>query len=353
MSQEEHDGTTLLQRNAQRGETPADLSPLFQVVETPTAGRAAFASNDIPAGTDIFRCTQPFAHVIYKQFRKEVCATCFRYDGGRKMKVGYMAGNGKDYRGIAWFCSAECKQAWEARMGDQGIEALLAIHGALARVKKATSVGDVRQKPLSEEDIGTAWQRACARSPAKDIRLIDEEDNEDTLLFLLDGMLARQRDPSAWEKVLSLNPTLAPYLSDPSLLASHIRIYDFLRVHLPAALLLCCDPATTLALVTREAGNSFGIWEQGVEDDGEMLGYGTWVEASFFNHSCEPNLKKRIDGPVFDFYTLSDVGAGGELCINYIGDAKDAPFRERQAMLQKGWGFACRCTKCVRQSADP
>ena len=348
MTQLEDGIDDLLARNAQREETPAHLSHYFRVEDTQTTGRAAFANESIPAGTDIFRCSAPFVHVIYKQFRKEVCATCFRYDGGRKMKVGYMAGDGKEYRGLAWFCSIACKTQWEARMGEAGVEAVLAIHSALARVKKAASVGDARTKPITESEIEIAWQRAAASTPANDIRLIDEEDNEDTLLFLLDGILARAREPEKWHALLSLNPTLAPYYSDPSLLASHIRIYDFLRVHLPRGSRPHAVPSTLLALITREAGNSFGIWEQDVEDDGEMLGYGTWIESSFFNHSCEPNLKKRIDGPVFDFYTLSDVDAGQDLCINYIGDAREAPVKERQAILQKGWGFFCGCRKCAR-----
>lgn len=268
------------------------------------------------------------------------------------MKVGYMTGSGsKDLRGIAWFCSEECKQSWQARLGGDAIAAIAAIHNALAKVKKAASVGDARRATLTEQEIEAAWRQAESREPLKDIRLINEEDNEDTLLFLLDGILACKRDPTAWIGFLSLNPTLAPYQNEPSLLASHIRLYDFLRVHLPQACLDACTPVVILALITREAGNSFGIWEQGVEDDGEMLGYGSWVESSFFNHSCEANMKKRIDGPVFDFYSLTDVKAGDELRINYIGDAKDASRQERQDILQKGWAFQCQCGKCLRDAS--
>lgn len=276
------------------------------------------------------------------------------------MKVSYMAGDGKDFRGLAWFCSTSCLGKWKQRMGEAGLEALLAITVAVAKHKKAKRVGDSDDKSkgkatgMIDEDIERAWRTAVEKPARKDIRLIDEEDDENTLFFFLDGLIARYNSAQEWSKFLSLNPSLKPYDDKPSLLASHIRIYDFLRVHLPqsSGISQFCTPETIFALFTRDFGNSFGIWEDIECEDGEMLGYGCWVEASFFNHSCENNLKKRVRGRVFHFYTSEDVeNAGEQLTINYIGEEKDAPLVKRRAQLQKGWGFCCQCPKCSRDEA--
>ena len=376
------DISELLDANAVRRPTPSLDSPFFVVQETPHAGRGAFSSRAIPSGTDLFECDSPSVNVVYKPFKKEVCGWCFRYEGGRKMKVAHMSNesaNGTGGIGLAWFCSEICRSWWKARLGDAGIAALSTVTVALSKHKRAKLPSQANEKPegnvrtanvdskgvdksvedrlahappVTEADIEEAWARTAHAPPNSTLRLIEDVDDENALLFLLDGMVVRHQSPAIWDKLLSLNPSLTPYTSRPGVLASHIRLYDFLRLYLPPTSPIrdYCTPETILALVTRDFGNSFGIWEAVDFEDGEMLGYGCWVEASFFNHSCEPNLKKRISGRTFQFYTIREVAhAGEQLTINYIGEAKDAPLAERRAQLQKGWGFCCQCTKCLRE----
>ena len=285
--------------------------------------------------------------IVYKPFRKEACNFCFHYDNGRKMKIAFIAGEGKTARGLAWFCSEECKEHWVANMGKVGIDALRSISAALLKSQKAGSVGDDVHKQITPSCIVEAWRKA-SESPPQGVRLIHEEDDEDTLAYLLNGMIAHFNSKAAWHDFLSLAPSLQPYLNHSPNLASHIRLYDFLRLHLPKPMLSSCEPEIVVDLVTRDRGNSFGIFELDLPD-GEMLGYGTWVAASFFNHSCRPNLSKKTSGRALHFYTLREAKEGDELCISYIGDAKSMSLRERRKRLQAGWSFICQCEWCSEE----
>ncbi|EGO01217.1 hypothetical protein SERLA73DRAFT_134509, partial [Serpula lacrymans var. lacrymans S7.3] len=57
----------------------ATLAADLILIQTPTSGRALIATRTIPADTPILIAPAPFAHVIYRTFRKEVCAACFKY----------------------------------------------------------------------------------------------------------------------------------------------------------------------------------------------------------------------------------------------------------------------------------
>lgn len=73
---------------------------------------------------------------------------------------------------------------------------------------------------------------------------------------------------------------------------------------------------------------------------------------TFFNHSCEPNLVMRSSmadmGGAVAFYAKRDIAAGTELTIAYTNDA---PLELRQMQLRAQYGFECKCSKCLRESA--
>ncbi|KAG1799194.1 uncharacterized protein BJ212DRAFT_1218417, partial [Suillus subaureus] len=55
---------------------------------TPHGGRSLFAFQPIAQGTKIFAREVPFAHVIYKDYRREVCAQCFAYAASTSRSIG-------------------------------------------------------------------------------------------------------------------------------------------------------------------------------------------------------------------------------------------------------------------------
>ena len=62
----------------------------YDIQPTAYGGRGAFARSLIPKGTLILSCPGPYASVIFRRFKREVCAWCFAYafeSGKRKWSV--------------------------------------------------------------------------------------------------------------------------------------------------------------------------------------------------------------------------------------------------------------------------
>ncbi|KAF5339747.1 hypothetical protein D9611_009139 [Ephemerocybe angulata] len=118
------------------------------------------------------------------------------------------------------------------------------------------------------------------------------------------------------------------------------------------------------AILARDHGNVFGIWEKGLDvldggeetreedEDGEMLGWGMYVFGSYFNHDCTPTLKKMQHGRSLHFTTTRDIEEGEELCINYIDVSKGNGVVKRNEEVSKGWFFVCGCARCERERKE-
>lgn len=341
----------LLTQNLIRQPAPRVASRCFTIRNTPyTGGLGAFATEAISAGTPVHVAEEPFVKVVYGPYKKEVCAHCFAYDRGRKMKQVERTSVGKEQQGIAWFCSDECRSSWRTNFGKLEIEAVSQVSHGLVKTSRGKQSSDSEQGSPKPADIERAWLKAEKATMPKNMPLLHEEDDQDTVFFLLDGILSRSRNQSGWVDFLSLNPSLQPY-DTPGLLASHIRMFQYLRFSLSEPLRQFCTAETVIALVTRDHGNSFGIFEDELGRDGEMLGYGTWTDASFFNHSCGANLTKRRYGRSYIFAAKRDIAVDEELCINYIEDAAAESLDVRRKRLQAGWGFHCCCVRCTEEES--
>lgn len=107
----------------------------------------------------------------------------------------------------------------------------------------------------------------------------------------------------------------------------------------------------------RERANSFGLWEMsstgengvndGVSDDLELLGWGIYPSAVYFNHSCDANVVKIRDGRRMKFIARRMIEKGEEACISYgnVGEELDA----RRSRLLEHYHFLCQCTRCVHE----
>jgi len=91
---------TIIKGNPQEG-------TLYSIQKTETRGRAVFASTDIPSGTTVHIVTRPYVCSVREQFKKEVCAWCFKYQHGKNCPVKHF-----ESRVGVNFCSSECLQAW-------------------------------------------------------------------------------------------------------------------------------------------------------------------------------------------------------------------------------------------------
>lgn len=194
-----------------------------------------------------------------------------------------------------------------------------------------------KPEDITQEFVDKAWALAEKVALAESNLPWKDALNEleiDSAKYVLDGlirksieetnpmapMLIRRDDGSSthclsggqWRDYLDLQDNELPLVkSKPYMLASRIRIYRFLR-HLSTSLFgskkqgrsnngftasrlvgpigenlrkSLSTPVATRALMARDYGNVFGIWDMTAEDEGsEMLGWAAYIHASYFNH---------------------------------------------------------------------
>ena len=275
----------------------------YELHETVEAGRGVFARRKLTAGTHILTTSpdlSPIAHVILRDYRKEACAWCFAYNRGREWKL-------RRY-GIA-YCSEECYAHW-IKQNQEKIRVYEALQKAKPQLAKLTT-----------------WAAGRSNSADPDIANFILSDNGSESLMELVG-----------------NPDVFKSAS----LSDHVQAYHFLLTFMDAQAERCQE------LISRASHNAFSIRPNNDgQQSGEFLGYGVWPEASFFNHSCRPNLRKERRGRLWLFWADEEVEEGEELCITYLGgDEKDLGVEERRRRLQDEWGFRCCCTRCIEEGGN-
>lgn len=75
------------------------------------------------------------------------------------------------------------------------------------------------------------------------------------------------------------------------------------------------------------------------------IGKGFYRMASFFNHSCLPNIGGDFDGSKIAFTVAQDVSAGDQLFISYVNNSTWSQ-KENHEFLWMHYGFKCECTLC-------
>lgn len=371
--------------------SPGATSPYFTIAETPYGGRGAFASKHIPKDALILSCKAPYASVVCRKFRKEVCAWCFAWSWEVARKSSWSISvplepqqvgdcgkpNGKTKNGAGnganagvWFCGERCRHAWISdgedtslvdNIGHAGVRGVVnaALERCLATMEKDKTKSRTMPTPngielewgaflqsLEDRESGSdisstvldgIWERAerlsslsgsstptvkdvptNGKGKAKAIPLspaVLSEFELDTARFVLTGLLRKCIEEfsglctpvcsgGTWSDVLDLQDnTVAHIQSKPHILSSNIRVWAFIKfvVHsasrdtknlseqtkyLVQMLKKSADtPQETRAILGREHGNVFGIWDMAPEGvDSEMLGWGLYPFGSYFNH---------------------------------------------------------------------
>ncbi|EMD38867.1 hypothetical protein CERSUDRAFT_47730 [Gelatoporia subvermispora B] len=385
--------------------------PALKIHIHPASGRSYHATRALPSEYTLLAAQSPYAYTIWKPFRNEVCAECWKYDQGnrgflkRRDDEGLFEGNdntsileqgakgngkGKAQVGAGlWFCNAECQASWLTREGHSMVALLRTLESA-RRVSKGNTTGQVSSKPddatvLTKETAEQAWDtvRQEERSPKtlrrwREISLDDFETDVARYVLLALAHLAREyatsmasfrphqldranngvpaasQGDSDWDTFASLQSNELQHLRTyPELLENHIRIYKALKSRFtPSApsdssLITIENVRTALGV---DPGNSFGIWEVPIMEESECLGFAVYPRLSFFNHDCAPNARKERDGRALRFVTTREVAEGDELCISY-GHVDGMAWRERRKELSDGWFFDCACGRCVADMA--
>lgn len=400
------------------------VPPQYEIRATRYGGRGVFALRPIPKDTLVLACAAPYASVVFRKFKREVCGWCFAYsfesgknkwsirlDDPRKKGCG---GNG-DGGGGTWFCMDECRESWvrSYHFGqDNDLGWWMTVNAALEKIvtqankrkvscdrKPSSNSGaspmlehldNLKEGDVTPEAISHGWKVAEevffeeAKSVAGSWGVeVMSEFEMDTVRFVLNGLITRaiqEISPSTssaatagvWDDLLSLQDNeYALIRSKPYILASRIRIYGFIKRFVQLARSewktqaagvdyesafqvlwrLVSTPETVRAILARDHGNVFGIWDTAPDDEeSEMLGWGLYVFGSYFNHDCSPNLKKRRHKRGINFYTTHDVNADEELCISYVDVCPGASVINRKTALENDWFFVCQCARCARES---
>lgn len=333
---------------------------LFIIKATPGAGRGAFATQNITAGGTILTADDLNAHILLREYRGEVCWECFAYDRGRKLPVR------DTLRGLT-FCTTECEDQWKKRHDEicldawEAVEILLkgggnskeptfkALRPTATEVDKRWKAAEKSAVAISKFRLtsrlkGTLGKTTVDRGFQAFKEALSKPRSADALSFQLRALLARYNHPERWSDILVLTEEPCPYW-DQSELERDIRAYLHLVCVLPEPLLPLATPETLRTVKTREVHNSFGI--RSLEDEGsEFFGFGVWPSASYFNHSCNPNVTKNRVGRTWVFTATADVSAGDELNISYLGGDESLSRPDRQQRLRKVWGFDCACPRC-------
>jgi hypothetical protein len=294
--------------------------------------------------------------VLLREYRREVCAQCFTYEHGRDLEI-------RDKTVGFAYCTRACADKWKHEVGNTGIEAWTAVESLVKqRTKEDSAMVDSNLVRPEAGVIAQAWEAVEAQARLIRIARLDEAATTkqhrkalqkallaplslDVMSFCVSGLIWHHNHPSAWPNLLALAADSTPYHSIDDL-HTFTRTYLHLLAVLPAALLPLVTPETLLVLSLRDSHNAFGI--RSLEDDGsEFFGYGCWPAASYFNHSCEPNVLKMRVGRAWEFRAGREVRSGGELCITYLsGEERKWSREKRVGTLKKNWGFECACERC-------
>ncbi|KAG6864704.1 hypothetical protein C0991_007776 [Blastosporella zonata] len=324
-------------------------NPPFSLRTTPYGGRGLFATEPIPKETLLITCKSPYATVILKKFRKEVCGYCFAYAfEARRNTWNVKLDEGNV--GV-WFCKGECRDAWSIEQNVEGLQGLMnaSIEKLLKAMKEPKSRTPLPVESMRPEDItlqvhDLAWQNAeemyarprCPPPYLNELEL-------DTVRFLVSAIIRRyfeDKNPLitasfSWTALLELQNNELPNIrSKPYMLDSHLRIYGFLRIAMVPALQPYVNTSEMVrAILARDQGNTFGLWDMATTGDSEMLGW-----------NCSPNVRKQRIQKALCFFTTRDVDVGEELCTNYV-DVKDE-VTQRRDELSRNWYFDCACKRC-------
>ncbi|THG97367.1 hypothetical protein EW026_g4618 [Hermanssonia centrifuga] len=324
-------------------------SPLAISVSSLT-GRSYHATHPLPADTCVLDIATPYAYTIYKQFRNEVCAECWRYEGGRRNFLTC-----RDYGETAGllFCDGNCRDTWLRREGEMAVQCLKTVEAARRRVVKgkAKAIDKPIPETVTDEQINQAWEdvKVGQMNPKvlkqwKNIQLDDFE--TDLARYVLMGLIHFLRESDApsvvmedklcshdsdssssvvseeatWQEFADLQPNeLHQVKKFPELLENHTNIYKVLKSRFAStnshermanndaheADRVCGGSPVLGDLITVQnvrialavdPGNSFGIWEMPVTDESEGLGFAVYPVPSFFNHR-----QSRFSGSLLSF----------------------------------------------------
>ena len=357
-----------------------EISPFFQVRQTKWGGRACFSNGNIPKGTTVLQVSNFTGTSISYEFRKEVCHNCFAYANAKTMKYklnydclrdlvcnAHYQINPKKFLGAGlWFCSEHCRTSYlQIPNIIELIECYeILLHHFPSMLKRYNYTSEQEEKLnsilISENVIQSSWDeienkwipRINNMKSAKRINQLPPtcEDEYCCIRFVCESLFnLKYMDPQCITyrafNMLQSNE-LSKISKFPVLLHFQKLVFQILYILLPSHLHRMLSIPLLRHILGTEYGNAFGLWQEGeASDSREYFGYWVFPEASYFNHSCNPNITKYRKGNSMLFTVNRDIKKDEQICIDYSG-VLDLPTVKRRAFLADSWFFVCACERC-------
>lgn len=346
------------------------ISPLFDVQKTIYGGRGCFANEDILKGSEIIVANKPIGTSVVRPFRKEVCTWCFDYHNGKTLK--------HRIEGKVYFCSPECLQQFNDSDPDLILRnTLIAVEDLYIKCEGDLPEDDVPENSENlVEDVRKRWEEVqeweqmfYQLKQSKRQKYYPSVTPEDyaEIKYVITTLYSLYRDQ---QKVVNTSEPISQAVSQdqevrlfnllqsseeekvnkyPYLLMSYINIYKFVRIVSPREFLPLISPLSIRGIIGRNLTNAFGIWSPitAEDEEREFFGFGVYASASYFNHSCDPNIEKVRLGRSYKFIASKDIALGEELCISY-GIRNTDTVEQRRSCLSE-WFFNCGCQRCVKE----
>lgn len=286
--------------------TAARGPPPIRVSLTESAGRGVFATRPVSSG-ELLHSAQPLVSHPSHSLLHEVCYNCLR----RKPGEG-RASSGGDY-----FCSDACRDHAKGFHDiDKNVDWSLFDYHCSSRDLKYPYMA----KRLACMVISGAANADCLNilQPA----LL----HQGTLIEMKEEfeLLESTFRKAGFQEEITTFLTIDWYIN----VLARIRINAF-RIELVAS---SYEDLLSSAAASVSCDSS--------------VGNAVYMLPSFYNHDCDPNAHiVWLQNADAKLKALRDIEEGEELCICYIDASMDAD--ARQKILADGFGFKCRCLRCL------
>lgn len=122
---------------------------------------------------------------------------------------------------------------------------------------------------------------------------------------------------------------------------------------------LSAETLTRASAAAARAGAAAGEQSADVGSDSARLlpvvrGYALVRGVALCNHSCDPNVVLEWQSRAeLTARACRSITAGEEVLMSYLGveDLERLPLAQRRKKLLDGWGFVCKCARCVAEEA--
>ncbi|WOK92442.1 histone-lysine N-methyltransferase ATXR4 [Canna indica] len=292
--------------------------PPIRVSLTESAGRCVFATRGIAAG-DLIHSAKPLVTHPSASLLDEVCYYCLRrlQKEASSVDASALGENESSSTSTCYFCSESCREQSKVfHEVEKGLDwSAFDAHCSTRRLKYPLMVKRLACMIISGAASVDCLDLLQPASLHPDIVMEMEEEFQLLKDIFVKGQFNNEM-LTFFTKEWYVN------------VLARIRINAF-RIELVArSYEEMITSATALVAADAAVGNAI------------------YMLPSFYNHDCDPNAHIIwLENANAKLKALRDIEEGEELRICYIDASMD--FEARQKILAEGFGFQCRCLRCL------